>query len=159
MSWQPSEAGQKRIDELVARYPSKMAACLPALRLVQEETGWVSADAQAWVAQRLEIPLAHVQGVVSFYTLYHREPVGKHVVQVCRTLSCALLGGERLITHCEKKLGIKAGETTKDGKITLQHAECLASCGTAPALTVDDEFHENMTLDKLDALLERLRNA
>jgi NADH-quinone oxidoreductase subunit E len=134
-----------------------MAACLPALRLVQEETGWVSPDAMAWVATRLELPLAHVQGVVSFYTLYHREPVGKQVVQVCRTLSCALMGGERVLHHCEKRLGIKAGETTPDGQITLQTAECLASCGTAPALTVNDEFHENLTLEKVDALLDRLR--
>lgn len=157
MSWQPSEAGRKHVDDLVARYPSKMAACLPALRLVQEETGWVSPDAMAWVATRLEIPLAHVQGVVSFYTLYHREPVGKQVVQVCRTLSCALMGGERVLRHCEKRLGIKAGETTPDGQITLQTAECLASCGTAPALTVNDEFHENLTLEKVDALLDRLK--
>ena len=111
-----------------------------------------------WVARRLELPLSHVQGVVSFYTLYHREPVGKHVIQVCRTLSCALLGSERILDRCEKKPGIKAGQTTADGKITLQTAECLASCGTAPALTVDDEFHENLTLEKLDALLERLRS-
>lgn len=158
MSWQPSEAGQKKVDELVARYPSKAAACLPALRLAQEELGWVSPDVMVWVARRLELPLAHVQGVVTFYTLYHREPVGKHVIQVCRTLSCALLGSERILDHCEKKLGIKAGQTTADGKITLQTAECLASCGTAPALTVDDEFHENLTLEKLDALLERLRS-
>lgn len=158
MSWKPSEAGQQHLDAIVARYPSKMAACLPALRLAQEETGWVSPEAMAWVAQRLELPLAHVQGVVSFYTLYHREPVGKHVLQVCRTLSCALMGGERLLAHCEKRLGVKAGETTADARITLQTAECLASCGTAPALTVDDEFHEGVTIEKLDALLDRLRS-
>jgi NADH-quinone oxidoreductase subunit E len=157
MSWKPSEAGQQHLDAIVARYPSKMAACLPALRLAQEEIGWVTPEAMTWVAERLEVPLAHVQGVVSFYTLYHREPVGKHVVQVCRTLSCALMGGEKLLARCEAKLGIKAGGTTPDGRITLQTAECLASCGTAPALTVDDEFHEDVTIAKLDGLLDRLR--
>src|SRR5687767_13301835 len=154
MTWQPSASGQKRIDDLVARYPSKMAACLPALRVAQEELGWVSPDVMTWVARRLEIPLAHVQGVVSFYTLFHREPVGKNVLQVCRTLSCAMLGAERILDHCQKRLGIRVGETTPDGQVTLQTAECLASCGTAPVLTVNDEFHENLTLARVDSILE-----
>src|SRR5688572_22249512 len=119
MTWNPSLAGQKRMDEIVARYPSRMAACLPALRLAQEELGHVSKDAIDWVSRRLELPRAHVQGVVSFYTLYHQEPVGKHVVQVCRTLSCALRGSEGILAHCQKKLGIDVGGTTPDGAITL----------------------------------------
>ena len=159
MTWQPSPLGQKRIDELVDRYPSKMAACLPALRVAQEELGWVSPDVIQWVSRRLEIPLAHVQGVVSFYTLFHREPVGKHVVQVCRTLSCALLGADRILARCQEKLGIRVGETTPDGRVTLQTAECLASCGTAPVLTVDDQFHENLTLSQVDSLLAELRRS
>lgn len=158
MTWTPSAAGQKRIDEIIARYPSKMAACLPALRLAQEEIGYVSKEAIDWVSRRLELPRAHVQGVVSFYTLYHQEPVGKHVVQVCRTLSCALVGGETMLEHCQKKLGIRPGETTPDGKITLETAECLASCGSGPVLTVDDEFVENLTIEKVDALIDRLRS-
>ena len=158
MAWNPSPAGQQKLQEIVARYPNRMAACLPALRIAQEELGWVSPDAMAWVSQALDLPIAHVQGVVSFYTLYHRKPVGKHVVQVCRTLSCALRGSERVLDQCKKKLGVEVGGTTADGKVTLETAECLASCGTAPVLTVDDEFYENLSAEAVDQLLDRLRS-
>ena len=154
MAFELSVERAQKLDQIVARYPAAMAATLPALRLAQEQDGWVSVDAMRWIADRLKVPLAHVQGVASFYTLYHKEPVGKNVIQVCRTLSCAMRGGEAILRRCADKLGVAVGGTK--GDFTLETAECLASCGTAPVLTVNDEFHENMTADKLDALLSQL---
>jgi NADH-quinone oxidoreductase subunit E len=149
----------RELDEILKRYPTKMAACIPALHLCQDQNGWVSEDVITFVAHRLDLPPAHVKGVVTFYTLFNQHPVGKHTVWVCRTLPCALRGAGEVLEHCEKRLGIKAGETTKDGKITLKTAECLASCGTAPMVQVDKAYHENLTLAKVDQLLDRLEKS
>jgi NADH-quinone oxidoreductase subunit E len=97
-----------------------------------------------------------VQGVVTFYSLFNRRPPGRHQVWVCRTLACALRGSGELLRHCEAKLGIQAGETTRDGQVTLRTAECLASCGTAPAVQIDAEYQENVTVEELDRALDRL---
>ena len=115
-------------------------------------------DVIAFVWQRRDLPTSHVKGVVTFYTLYNQQPVGKHQVWVCRTLPCALRGAYDVIAHCEKRLGIHCGETTPDGKVTLRTAECLASCGTAPMMQVDKEYFENLTPEKVDALLDKLRS-
>ena len=147
---------ERKLAEILERYPTKMAVTLPLLHLCQEQEGWVSDEVMQWVAHRLDVPPSHVQGVVTFYTLYNQHPVGKHQVWVCRTLPCALRGGLDVLAHCEKKLGIHAGETTKDGKITLRSAECLASCGTAPMMQVDKDYHENLTRDRVDAILKKL---
>ena len=149
----------KELDEILTRYPTRMAACIPALHLCQEQAGWISEDAILWVAFRLDLPPAHVKGVVTFYTLFNQHPVGKHQLWVCRTLPCALRGAGEVLEHCEKRLGIKPGETTSDGMITLRTAECLASCGTAPMVQVDKTYHENLTLAKVDELLDRLQKA
>jgi len=135
-----------------------MAACIPALHLCQDQNGWISDDVIVFVANRLNLSAAHVKGVVTFYTLFNQKPVGKHQVWVCRTLPCALRGAGDVLEHCEKRLGIKAGETTADGKITLRTAECLASCGTAPMMQVDKNYYENLTLEQVDAIVDRLRN-
>jgi NADH-quinone oxidoreductase subunit E len=147
---------QAKLDEILSRYPTKMAACIPVLHLVQEEHGWISEDGMKWVAKRLDLSAAHVRGVVTFYTLFNQQPVGKHQLWVCQTLSCALAGADDVLHHCEKRLGVKPGETTKDGKVTLRTAECLAACGNAPMVQLDREFHENLTVAKLDALLDRI---
>lgn len=147
----------QRLEEILGRYPNKQAACIPLLHLCQEQNGWISDEIICWVAERLDLSSAHVRGVVTFYTLFNTEPVGQHQVWVCRTLSCALAGGEDVLRHCEARLGIHAGETSADGKITLRSAECLASCGTAPMMQVDREYHENLTLADVDAILDRLR--
>ena len=149
----------KELDEILTRYPTKMAACIPALHLCQDQNGWISDDVITFVANRLDLPPAHVKGVVTFYTLFNQHPVGKHQVWVCRTLPCALGGAGDVLHHCEKRLGIKPGETTSDGKITLRTAECLASCGTAPMMQVDKTYHENLTLPQVDAILDRLQKA
>jgi NADH-quinone oxidoreductase subunit E len=147
----------KELDEILTRYPTRMAACIPALHLCQDQAGWISEEAIVWVASRLDLPPAHVKGVVTFYTLFNQHPVGKHQLWVCRTLPCALRGAGDVLAHCEKRLGIKPGETTADGQITLRTAECLASCGTAPMVQVDKTYHENLTIASLDALLDRLQ--
>jgi NADH-quinone oxidoreductase subunit E len=159
MSFVLSEARERELEDILKRYPTKMAACIPALHLCQAQNGWCSDEVVAYVATRLDLPAAHVKGVVTFYTLFNQKPVGKHQLWVCRTLPCALRGADDLLHHCEKKLGIHAGETTADGKITLKTAECLASCGTAPMIQVDQEYHENLTLDAVDTILAKLKSS
>lgn len=150
---------ERELDEILKRYPNKMAACIPALHLCQEQTEgtYINDEVVDFVAKRLELPVAHVKGVVTFYTLFNQQPVGKHQVWVCRTLPCALRGSLGVLEHCEKKLGIHAGETTPDGKITLRSAECLASCGTAPMMQVDKDYFENLTFEKVDEILKKLQ--
>ena len=147
---------ERKLKEILERYPTKMAATLPLLHLCQEQNGYVSEEIVEYVSHRLDLSPAHVEGVVTFYTLYNQHPVGKHQVWVCRTLPCALRGANEVIAHCEKRLGIHCGETTPDGKVTLRTAECLASCGTAPMIQVDREYHEDLTREKLDAILTKL---
>ncbi|HEU5076171.1 MAG TPA: NAD(P)H-dependent oxidoreductase subunit E, partial [Polyangiaceae bacterium] len=148
---------EQQLQQILSRYPNKMAACIPVLHLCQEANdNWVSEDVIAFVAQRLDLSTAHVAGVVTFYTLFNRERPGKHQVWVCRTLSCALRGSDAILDHCEKRLGVHAGQTTKDGKVTLRTAECLASCGTAPMMQVDKNYHENLSLEAVDKILDEL---
>ena len=146
----------RELAEILTRYPTKMAACIPVLHLCQDQHGWCSDDVITFVSHTLDLPPAHVKGVVTFYTLFNQHPVGKHQLWVCRTLPCALRGAGEVLEHCEKRLGIKPGETTSDGKITLRTAECLASCGTAPMIQVDRTYHENLTLPQVDAIIDRL---
>ena len=157
MPFQLTPEREQKLTDLLCRYPTKMAACIPLLHLCQEQHGWVAPEVIEFVATRLELPSAHVQGVVTFYTLFNQKPVGKHQVWVCRTLPCALRGAGELLHHCEKKLGIHAGETTADGQITLRTAECLASCGTAPMIQVDKDYFENLTPEKVDSILDGLK--
>jgi NADH-quinone oxidoreductase subunit E len=154
MAFVLSEAHERELAEILSRYPNKMAACIPALHLCQNANdNWVSPEVIQFVAERLELPAAHVKGVVTFYTLFNQHKPGKHQVWVCRTLSCALRGSEELLAHCERRLGIHVGETTADGKFTLRTAECLASCGTAPMMQVDKTYYENLTPEKVDEIL------
>jgi len=153
-----SNERQLRFDDLVRRYPEKRSALIPILHEVQAEVGYLSPEAIEWVAAYLGLSPADVMSVASFYDMLNLEPVGKHMIYVCQNLSCALLGAERLIRHLESTLGIRMGETTPDGLISLKRMECLASCGTAPAIQIDGTFYEKMTPKKLDDLLERLRD-
>lgn len=138
------------------KYPSNLAALLPALHLAQKQVGHIPEAAELDVAEALDIPPARVHEVVTFYTMYYDHPVGKYVVKVCRNLACQLRGADKITAHAEKVLGIKCGETTKDGRVTLEHEECLASCGTAPMLWCNDEYVENLTEEKLEAFLKGL---
>lgn len=158
MAFALSEEQEKKLAEILSRYPNKMAACIPALHLCQEANeNWVSEDVIAFVAGRLELSTAHVMGVATFYHLFNREKPGKHQVWICHTLSCALRGGEALVKHCEKRLGVHVGGTTVDGLITLRTAECLASCGSAPMMQVDKKYYENLTTSEVDRILDDLR--
>lgn len=147
---------EKQVEEILARYPNRQAALIPVLHLCQEQHGWIAPEIVEWAAQRIGVSTAHVTGVVTFYTLFNQAPVGRHQVWVCRTLSCALRGSDKVLHHCEKRLGVHAGETTKDGKVTLRTAECLASCGSAPMMQVDRDYYENLTLEEVDRILDRL---
>lgn len=147
----------ERIDRIVARYPRRLAAMLPVLWIVTEEKGWISPAAMEWVAERLECSPAKVQAVVTFYTMFDDRPVGRYKLQVCRTLSCELMGARRIVDHLAERLGIEPGETTDDGMFTLQEVECLASCGTGPMMQCNLKFYEHLTPERIDALLDELR--
>lgn len=151
----PPEA-MARIEKILERYPTKQAALLPVLWVAQETWGWISKEAAEEVARVLGLPPSHVDGVLTFYTMYNLHPVGKKLLQVCTSISCHLNGAESLIEHCGRKLGIGLEETTKDGRFTLVEVECIAGCDRAPSMMVNDQYFEPMDAGKLDALLERL---
>jgi NADH-quinone oxidoreductase subunit E len=153
-----SDATKKRCHDLVKRYPERRSALIPILHAVQAEKGYLSPEAIEWVAGLLGLVPADVMSVASFYDMLNLEPVGKHMIYVCQNLTCSLLGAEPLIRHLEDRLGIRMGQTTPDGLITLKRMECLASCGTAPAIQIDGMFYERMTPGKLDELLKQLRD-
>jgi NADH-quinone oxidoreductase subunit E len=145
-----------KVDELLARYPTKRAACIPLLHLCQEQNGWVSDEVIAFVAKRLDLETSQVKGVVTFYTMFHQKPVAPNVVWVCRTLMCDAMGGKAIQDHLEKRFGCHSGGTSRDGKFTLLKAECLAACGQAPMIQLNDEFHENLNVETLDNILDEV---
>ncbi|HEV8724875.1 MAG TPA: NADH-quinone oxidoreductase subunit NuoE [Candidatus Binatia bacterium] len=147
----------KKFEETVNRYPKKEAAMLPVLCLAQREFGHLGEEAIAYVAKILEQPPARVHGVVSFYTMLNMKPIGRHHIQVCRTLPCALRGAEKITGFLKQKLGIELGQTTSDKTFTLTEVECLASCGTAPMMQINDDYYENLTEAKVTEILESLK--
>jgi NADH-quinone oxidoreductase subunit E len=152
-----SPQARKKIEALKTVYETNQSALIPALHVAQGEQGWLSEETQAEVATLLELTPQAVREVVSFYTMFHEKPVGKFLLQVCRNLSCSLRGGHRLQRQIEDRLGIHDGETTQDGRFTLESVECLGSCGTAPVLMVNDRYHENVTPQEMDRLLTELK--
>ncbi len=151
-----SDTARAEFERLLTRYPDRKAVILPALHLAQKEFGHVTDDAIVYIAGLVGTSPAEIEGVATFYTMYNRKPVGKYHVQVCRNISCSLLGAEHLIEHVAGKLGVKPGGTTPDGKFTLSLAECLGSCGTAPVMQVNDDYYENLTEASIDAILDKL---
>jgi NADH-quinone oxidoreductase E subunit len=147
---------EKKVDAIVGRYPVPKAALLPVLWEVQERQGWIAPEAEAWVAARLGVSAAHVHGAVTFYTMYKQRPSGRYHIQVCTTLSCMLRGSDELMAHLKERLKIDEGQVTPDGKFSLVRVECLGSCGTAPMFQLNDDYHEDLTLQKVDALLAGL---
>jgi NADH-quinone oxidoreductase subunit E len=146
----------REVDALVARYPTRRAALLPALRLAEREWGAVSEDALAYVARLLDLSPAYARGVFSFYTHFRRPGTGRHRIMACRTLPCMLAGGGEIHRRLEKRLGIRFGETSPDGLWTLEYVECLGACGDAPCMQVDDEHHEKLTVEKVDRIIDGL---
>lgn len=149
-----SEESEAEFQQTIARYPSKAAATLPVLWIAQRQWGWLPQEVLQYVAERLELPVARVEGVASFYTMFKFRPTGKYHIQICRNLSCAMFGAERTTERICKKLGVKLGGTTKDNLFTVEQVECLAACGIAPAVQVNEDFHGYMKGEKLDQLLE-----
>jgi NADH-quinone oxidoreductase subunit E len=147
------------IDQWIAKYPPdrRGAAVMAALRIVQEKNGWLSPELIEAVAQYLQIPAVRAAEVATFYSMYNLEPVGKYKIEVCTNISCMLCGSEKIMSHLEKTLGIKPGETTADGKFTLKEVECLGACVNAPACQVGKTYHENLTVQKVDELLKELK--
>ena len=151
-----SQAVMDRVDKEAAKYPSRRAAVKSALRYGQEETGWVSNSVVTAVAEYLGLEPIEVYEVATFYDMFYTEPGGRHHIRVCTNVSCMLRGAETIVNHLKEKLGIKVGETSLDGRITLLEAECLGACGGAPMLICGNQYFENLTTDKLDSLLDQL---
>lgn len=152
-----TQEARERMREIVRHYPDPRSGMLSCLHVAQEAEGYVTPEGVAAVAEATGAKVDEVQSIVTFYAMYHTRPVGTHVIKVCTSISCYLRGCDDLMAHLEQRLGIRRGETTPDGAFTLQPIECLAACGMAPVLQVNDEFVENVTTERADALLERLR--
>ena len=152
-----SPAQLHEVRRLQSLYPDKRGALLPVLHMVQDTFGYISLQAEEYVAGLFDLSPAHVHEVVTFYTLYFREPKGRHVVAVCHNLSCHLAGAPAILAHVKGRLGIEVGETTGDGRVTLQSVECLCACEAAPMMQVDDRYELDLTPEKVDRILEGLR--
>lgn len=150
-------AGIQRIDEWIAKYPAdeKQSAVMEALMIVQGENGYLTPAAMDAVAEYLQMPAISVYEVASFYTMYETKPIGRHLVNVCTNISCLLRDSAAVVDHLEKKLDIKLGGTTEDGRFTLRAVECLGACVNAPMMQVDRDYHENLTPEKIDAALDQ----
>jgi NADH-quinone oxidoreductase E subunit len=147
------------LEKAVAKYPPerRKAALLAALHIAQELLGWLPESAMAYVGHRLDVPPVRVREVATFYTMYRLKPTGRRHIEICNSVSCWAMGSEKLFEHCEKRLGIRRGETTKDGQYSLGEVACLAACGGAPAVLVNNyRYAENMTPQKLDELIDAL---
>jgi NADH-quinone oxidoreductase E subunit len=149
-----SEQAKQRMRDLAVRYPVARSAVMPALYIAQQEEGYITQDALEAVAETIGLTVDDVESIATFYTMYYQQPPGKKIIKVCTSISCYLRNCDALVSHLEKRLGIKRGETSVDGNYTLITVECLASCGTAPVLQVNDEFVENVTLEMADVLVD-----
>jgi NADH-quinone oxidoreductase subunit E len=155
-----SEQAIARIEEARARYPNPRSALLPALWIAQEDCGgYLPKGALQDVARVMDLTPADVESTCSFYSMYNKEPVGQYVIEVCTNITCSLVGGRPLLRHVLDRLGVETGEMTPDGLFTVKHVECMAACGGAPAIQVNSLYYENMSPEKVDALLDELRAA
>ncbi len=146
-----------QVDEALSHYPNRRSAVMPLMWIAQREWGWVPPAALKLVARTAELPETEVFGIATFYTMFNLKPVGKYHLQVCMTLSCSLMGADRVFEHLKRRLGIDHGQTTPDGRFTLRRVECLAACGGGPCLQVNEEkFHERLDEAAVDRLLETL---
>lgn len=151
-----SATGVQGIDEWIAKYPAdeKQSAVMEALMVVQQENGYLTPAAMDAVAEYLDMPAISVYEVATFYSMYELKPVGRHLLNVCTNISCLLRDSSAVVEHLEKKLDIKLGETTEDGRFTLRSVECLGACVNAPMMQVDKDYHEKLTSEKIDAVLD-----
>lgn len=151
-----SPENEKKLDEYISHYPIKRSAILPALFLAQDEHGYVTDDDVRYLAERLDMRVNEVEEVVTFYSMYSREPIGKYKLQVCRTISCMLVGAKDITKHLCNKLNVDVGETTPDGKFTVQEVECLGYCDLAPVLQVNFDYHEQITPEQAGQIVDQL---
>jgi NADH-quinone oxidoreductase E subunit len=147
---------EAEIDRHIAKYPIVRSAILPLMFIVQRERGYLDPPGVLYLARRLALRVTDIWEVATFYSMIHTAPVGKYHIQVCRTLSCKIRGAGKVVEHCSQKLGIKVNETTADGRFTLSEVECLGSCGTAPMMQINFDYHENLTPEKIDLVLDGL---
>jgi NADH-quinone oxidoreductase E subunit len=148
----------KQIDAIKAKYPTVQASCMAVLWYAQDKFGHVNDDVQHLVATTLDLPASHIHGVATFYTQYYKQEMGKYVLDVCTCFSCQVCGGYDMLHYIEDKLGIKAGETTPDGKFSVQSVECLGACGYAPMLQITNDVYVNhLTKEKVDTLIDGLK--
>lgn len=145
------------MKEKAAKYPKRKSAILPALTIANRQVGHLNDAIYREIADTIKVPFVEVAEAATFYTLFPKKPRGKYLIQVCHNISCALMGADSLTGYLEQKLGINKGETTKDYVFTLITVECLGSCATAPMMQINEDFHENLTRDKVDKILEELR--
>lgn len=150
-----TEEELKEINEHVKQYPRKRAACIEALKVVQKKRRWISDESLNDIAEVLEMTSDELDSVATFYNLVFRKPVGRHVILICDSISCWVMGFEKILDHIQNKLGIKYGETTKDDRFTLLPIPCLGTCDRAPALMIDNDLHRDLTVDKIDKILEK----
>jgi NADH-quinone oxidoreductase subunit E len=155
MNLQP--ATLQRIDEVITHYPEKRSATLPLLHLIQEDVGYIPEEAITWIATKLGLQPINVYEVVTFYPMFRRKPIGRRHIKVCRTLSCALVGGYKTCETFEQEFNTRCGETSPDGEVTVEFVECLASCGTAPVVLIDDELHEKVDCAKARQLSAQIK--
>ena len=146
-----------QIDEVITHYPVKRSATLPLLHLIQEDVGFISNEAIEWVAAKLELQPINVYEVVTFYPMFRQKPIGRRHIKVCRTLSCALMGGYKTCAAFEQEFSTHRGEISADGEVTIEFVECLASCGTAPVVLIDDDLHENVDGVKAKKLSDQIK--
>ena len=153
-----SEEAMRRYENIISHYPEKRAALIPVLILAQREFGWISDEVSDYVGTLMGYPPSDVLSVASFYTMLHKKPVGKFHLDVCRTVSCWLMGTYPCVDEIKKTLGVEAEEITPDGMFSWNLTECLGSCGTAPAMQVGDRYFENLKPEKMKEIIEQLRN-
>jgi NADH-quinone oxidoreductase subunit E len=146
----------EKAKEIIARYPEgkQKSALLPLLHLLQEQEGWTPAEGMDYVAGLLNIEPIEAYEVATFYTMYHVKPVGKHVIEYCRTGPCCLMGGEEVFAHLKQRLGIEAGQTTVDKQFTIKEVECLAACGMGPVFQIRERYYMNLTNDRVDEIID-----
>jgi len=148
-----------KVDEIRSRYPTAQAAVMGVLHLFMDRHGWISSEGERYVAELLGIPAEQVHGVGSFYEMYHGHPLGRYNLQVCTNVSCMLRGSDMVLRTLRELLGIGPGETTPDGLFTIHEAECLGSCGSAPMMSVNKDYYENLTPEKIRTLIDDLRKS
>jgi NADH-quinone oxidoreductase subunit E len=147
----------KEISDIREKYPDRRSALLPALYVAQREFGWLSHEAMMSVSHALNLPEARVRGTASFYSMFLHKPAGRHLIQLCTNVSCMILGAEKLVDFLGGKYGVGPGETSQDGRFSLVIMECIGACGTAPAMLVNTDFHDNLTEKRVEEILDKYK--